>query len=127
MMDNRLFRNFMIYVIIYGSVVTFIYLRISVAFIDNNHKNIIKEECTKLENSEIILAYEQKFRFKPSVTVLYKEGERIDIKEIVIKTDGIRAVSRYIEDNNIIKYLMYINFINLCLIPIIMKTKKIKI
>ena len=80
-----------------------------------------------LENSEIILAYEQKFRFKPSVTVLYKEGERIDIKEIVIKTDGIRAVSRYIEDNNIIKYLMYINFINLCLIPIIMKTKKIKI
>lgn len=133
MKKNKFFIGLIIYCGIYFIFSFILDSSIEYAFINDNDRQILKEEFNQLEETDILFVYRDQARFKPILVVVYRDnqtGEKHH-SNILIKSERpkIEELADKISDNDIIKYFWYFNFINLAILLIvynIIKRKTIK-
>lgn len=136
MKKNKFFIGLIIYCVVYFIFSFILDSSIEYAFINDNDRQILKEEFNQLEETDILFVYRDQARFKPILVVVYRDnqtGEKHH-SNILIKSERpkIEELADKISDNDIIKYFWYFNFINLAILLIayniikrkIIKTKK---
>ncbi len=136
MKKNKFFIGLIIYCGVYFIFSFILDSSIEYAFINDNDRQILKEEFNQLEETDILFVYRDQARFKPILVVVYRDnqtGEKHH-SNILIKSERpkIEKLADKINDNDIIKYFWYFNFINLAILLIayniikrkIIKTKK---
>ena len=100
-------------------------------FIDDNDRQLIKEEFKQLEKNEILFVYRDQIKFKPTIVVVYRDnltGKKYH-SNIIIKSQlpNVQYLANKINENDIIKYFWYFNFINLTILLLTYNTiKKMK-
>ena len=133
MKKNKFFIGLIIYCGVYFIFSFILDSSIEYAFINDNDRQILKEEFNQLEETDILFVYRDQARFKPILVVVYRDnqtGEKHH-SNILIKSERpkIEELADKINDNDIIKYFWYFNFINLAILLIaynIIKRKTVK-
>ncbi len=131
MKKNKFFIALAIYCSVYFIVSSILYLSIEFCFIDDNDRKLIKKEFKQLEKTEILFVYRDRIKFKPTIVVVYRDnltGKKYH-SNIIIKSQlpNIQYLANKINENDIIKYFWYFNFINLTILLLTYNTiKKMK-
>lgn len=130
MKKNKFFIGLVIYFGIYFIFSFILYFAIGFTFINDNDKQIIKEEFAQLEKTDILFIFRNKMRLKPTIVVVYKDnqtGEKYH-SDIIVRSQNqkIDELDNKIRKNDITKYLWYINLIHLVILLIVYKGIKRK-
>ena len=123
------YKYFFLYALIYFILTIIISMNIAWTFLNDDEINIVKNSFNLYNNERIILIYNKPLRFKSNLAIIYIDSNgKIKFEERGYSDsyyDEQHIISK-IRHNNFVKYLWYVDIINLIIILVIEYRKKIK-